>query len=170
MYIRTIAAVLMIYWQGSIAYEYCTKDNQFELCGEKKHIYCHPEQLVEKEIGNLYGVVPMTPLLKRNLLDLHNLIRNNISCGLFGFEKAARMRRLIWDDELSFLANKHVRECNEQKDNCHRVRRFCYSGQNLCLKKGTASVMILEVIKECLDMWLEQKSTNIAKMTDSYKK
>lgn len=49
-----------------------------------------------------------------------------------GFDRAARMATVSWDETLAYLAELNTRQCNMEHDKCRATDRYIYSGQNLC--------------------------------------
>lgn len=94
------------------------------------------------------GHVPLTRKLQRILIAEHNKYRNFIASGevsnqvkgngsnvsdasMQKFPSASRMQELIWDNELMYVAHKHVQHVNFAHDKCRSTQRFPHSGQNL---------------------------------------
>lgn len=56
------------------------------------------------------------------ILDLHNDYRNAICNGsISGFAPCARVARLVWDDELAYLAGLTSHTCNFNYDQCRNT-------------------------------------------------
>uniref|UniRef100_A0A0A1WK81 Venom allergen 5 n=1 Tax=Zeugodacus cucurbitae TaxID=28588 RepID=A0A0A1WK81_ZEUCU len=98
------------------AYYYC--DKQYKLCGDKKHFMCDPDAVPSE--GELLGLLPLTGSIKRLYVDRHNEYRNKLAGGDQEFEgggkfpKATRMREMIWDDELAYLAGMNLKKSHRQ--------------------------------------------------------
>ena len=81
--------------------------------------------------------VPLTRKLKKAFLNWHNYYRNRTAGGhvknknKVRFPKAARMRELIWDAELSFLSHFRTKLVNNGEVDCCGTQRFPYAGQNI---------------------------------------
>ncbi|KAI9583576.1 hypothetical protein GQX74_005324 [Glossina fuscipes] len=77
------------------------------------HLECGaPELSTDYECQRMAPLLPITKKVKRFLLDLHNGWRDKVASGneIGGkegktFQIATRMRELIWDNELNFLAS-----------------------------------------------------------------
>ncbi|CAD7091197.1 unnamed protein product [Hermetia illucens] len=70
--------------------------------------------------------------LKDVFVEAHNFYRNLVASGyLPGYEPAARMATMVWDDELALLAENNVRSCDYEHDSCTTTSYFTRSGQNL---------------------------------------
>ncbi|XP_054744045.1 antigen 5 like allergen Cul n 1-like [Anastrepha obliqua] len=117
------------------AYFYCGAENEKKLCKTKKHIICHPDTLPLE--GEVKAFAPMTNKLKRMFLDHHNEFRNKLAGGQQEFKggekfpNATRMREVLWDDELAYIAGEHAKRCHMAHDECRSTERFPSAGQNL---------------------------------------
>ncbi|XP_011195069.1 antigen 5 like allergen Cul n 1 [Zeugodacus cucurbitae] len=143
------------------AYYYCNKESQ--LCGTSKHFMCDPNSVPKN--GELLGLLPLTRKIKRLYVDRHNELRNKIAGGEQNFKgdgkfpKATRMREVIWDDELAYIAGIHAKRCNMEHDACHATERFPVSGQNLYMWRGGVKPKIKsnELVKSIDIWWSEYK-------------
>uniref|UniRef100_A0A1A9UYN6 Uncharacterized protein n=1 Tax=Glossina austeni TaxID=7395 RepID=A0A1A9UYN6_GLOAU len=96
------------------AYEYCKPETLQKICRPgKMHLECGaPEKKPKYECQKVAPLLPMTKKVKRFLLDLHNAWRDKVAGGEetggksdTSFPIATRMRELIWDNELNYLAS-----------------------------------------------------------------
>ncbi|XP_011193249.1 antigen 5 like allergen Cul n 1 [Zeugodacus cucurbitae] len=138
------------------AFYYC--DKQEKLCGDSKHFMCDPYSVPQE--AELLGLLPLTRKVKDLYVDRHNEHRNRLAGGEQEFKgggkfpKATRMREVIWDDELAYIAGIHAKRCNMEHDSCHDTERFPGSGQNL--HRGGADAKLKEVSAKILgtvDSW-----------------
>lgn len=91
--------------------------------------------IAEKFLGH----VPITRKLKRILLHIHNDYRNRVASGTeimngttqLKYPIASRMREIIWDNELMYVAHVHTRQVRMGHDKCRNTQRYRSSGQNL---------------------------------------
>uniref|UniRef100_T1E2V6 Putative salivary ag5 protein n=1 Tax=Psorophora albipes TaxID=869069 RepID=T1E2V6_9DIPT len=108
---------------------YCAKD----ICStaDKKHIGCDATRQFLSTCSEP-RLVPMSTKRKNLILMMHNRLRNKVaSGGLKKYKKASNMSVMIWDDELAYLAELNVRQCEMKHDECRSTARFKYAGQNL---------------------------------------
>lgn len=64
----------------------------------------------------------MTAEIKDALLLAHNEKRNLIASGnVTGLGPAVRMATMVWDDELSTLAELNTKQCTMVHDSCHNT-------------------------------------------------
>uniref|UniRef100_W8APR1 Venom allergen 5 n=1 Tax=Ceratitis capitata TaxID=7213 RepID=W8APR1_CERCA len=153
LFITVLSTVLCT----SDAYYYC--DKQKDICGPNEHFMCNFETVPRG--GDLMHLAPMTNKLKRLVVDNHNKYRNILASGeqVFGkedkkFPKATRMREVLWDDELAYIAEKHAARCHMMHDKCHSTERFPFSGQNLYIIGGTKMFTDIDFrIVQSIDLW-----------------
>ncbi|XP_001663083.2 venom allergen 5-like [Aedes aegypti] len=116
---------------------YCAKD----LCSSgKKHIGCNAHRgfastCIEPKI------IPMSTKRKNLILMMHNRLRNLVASGnLSKFEPASNMSLMIWDNELAYLAELNVKQCQMEHDACRSTAQFKYAGQNLAFSWTSGSL------------------------------
>ncbi|XP_061399396.1 antigen 5 like allergen Cul n 1-like [Musca vetustissima] len=110
------------------------------------------------------GHVPITKKMKRIFMHIHNDYRNRVASGKeIGatsekhFPKASRMRELIWDNELMYVAHIHTAQTRMGHDKCRATQRFLFAGQNLGWKGTVCSIPIIEMLNESLhEMYMEK--------------
>ncbi|XP_055611439.1 antigen 5 like allergen Cul n 1-like [Uranotaenia lowii] len=97
------------------------------------HIGCDTDRQFAKTCTG-HRLVPMSTKRQKVILMTHNRLRNNIANGeITGYQKAANMSMLLWDDELAYLAELNVKQCDTKHDQCRSTERFKYAGQNIGL-------------------------------------
>ncbi|XP_049302080.1 antigen 5 like allergen Cul n 1-like [Bactrocera dorsalis] len=138
------------------AYYYC--DKQEELCGDSKHFMCDPDDVPRE--GELLGLLPLTRKIKRMYVERHNEYRNKLAGGEQSFKGggkfpiATRMREVIWDNELAYIAGHHAKRCNLEHDACHSTKRFPGSGQNLFIMGLSGKPeTVADVVETAVDGW-----------------
>ncbi|XP_053959432.1 antigen 5 like allergen Cul n 1-like [Anastrepha ludens] len=144
------------------AYFYCGEENEKKLCQTSKHFICHPET-VSRE-GEVKAFAPMTNKLKRLFVDHHNEYRNKLAGGQQEFKGggkfpiATRMREVLWDDELAYIAGEHAKRCHMAHDECRSTERFPGAGQNLFTKNRDSEMYTKapEVVLRAVDAWWEE--------------
>ncbi|XP_017486935.1 PREDICTED: venom allergen 5-like [Rhagoletis zephyria] len=147
---------------GTNAYYYCGEAIQKELCGRNpQHIICHPETVPID--GTLLALAPLTNKIKRLFVDRHNELRNKLAGGEQVFKGggkfpiASRMREVLWDDELAYIAGQHASRCHMMHDKCRSTKRFPGAGQNLYIIAGRKkfSNMSQEALSSVEAWWSE---------------
>ncbi|XP_037886751.1 uncharacterized protein LOC119635816 [Glossina fuscipes] len=120
------------------AYEYCKDETLKKICRPgKMHLECGaPELSTDYECQRMAPLLPITKKVKRFLLDLHNGWRDKVASGneIGGkegktFQIATRMRELIWDNELNFLASNQVKRGKQFKVDCVASKRLNFVSQ-----------------------------------------
>lgn len=67
------------------------------------------------------------------------------------------MRRLIWDEELSYVAHFHATQVKFGHDKCRNTVRYRKSGQNLGFSGSMSLASIVDVINTSLtEMYYEK--------------
>lgn len=123
----------------------------------------------------------MTNKLKAYILHLHNYYRNLLAGGTEISTKnnqkypiALRMRRLIWDDQLSYVAHFHAAQVKFGHDRCRNTLKHPNSGQNLGFTGSKYIGSVINMINNSLTQMYHEKNliteTNdiITKLTPEY--
>ncbi|XP_037899243.1 venom allergen 5-like [Glossina fuscipes] len=126
------------------------------------HIACEAGVLRRK--GEHYFNYPMTEKLKNYILRFHNECRHRIAGGdeiilksKKKFPIAARMRELIWDDELAYVAHALAERCNiESKNVCQTTPRFQFPGQTKASKMTNTEIKAMGFIHDVLNEFESQ--------------
>lgn len=80
-------------------------------------------------------IVNISPALKKLIVDAHNAKREIVaSGGIKHLKRPCNLPKMQWDDDLAYLAQLNVQECDFNHDQCHDTSKFTYSGQNLGMK------------------------------------
>ncbi|KAI8039635.1 venom allergen 3-like [Drosophila gunungcola] len=122
-------------------YNYC--NNRTHVCNlsKRKHFMCQ----LEKDLppfGNgttFHALVPDTTNMHLNALGILNTFRNVFASGELitkrnkTFPTARRMRRLIWDAELAYMARSHAATVSFKHSECRSTLRFPLVGECLAL-------------------------------------
>ncbi|XP_074030385.1 venom allergen 3 isoform X3 [Leptinotarsa decemlineata] len=125
---------LIIVFQVASATDYC------KICENGTHTMC----LFNEGPGPNcldYKKIEITDQMKKSIVDIHNDIRNHVASGretrgrLGGQPPAADMSQLVWDEELSLMAQRWADQCVNinatfQHDFCRKTDRFDV-GQNI---------------------------------------
>ncbi|KAI9575249.1 hypothetical protein GQX74_015272 [Glossina fuscipes] len=106
----------------------------------------------------------MTEKLKNYILRFHNECRHRIAGGdeiilksKKKFPIAARMRELIWDDELAYVAHALAERCNiESKNVCQTTPRFQFPGQTKASKMTNTEIKAMGFIHDVLNEFESQ--------------
>ncbi|KAJ8664925.1 hypothetical protein QAD02_006587 [Eretmocerus hayati] len=97
---------------------------------------------------------------KQALLRRHNQLRQKVASGLEnkgsnGPQPAAKsMPNLVWDAELSKIAQRWADQCNFSHDQCRNVDRF-HVGQNIAISGTTGDLNSIR-ITSLVDNWYEE--------------
>lgn len=81
--------------------------------------------------------IPDTYLLRERVVDFHNQFRDAVAAGTLRskfhkkFPPAKRMRELIWDLELAYMARLHVSTLSFKHTMCRAVKRFPLVGESM---------------------------------------
>nr|XP_023015804.1 venom allergen 3-like isoform X2 [Leptinotarsa decemlineata] len=150
---------LIIVFQVASATDYC------KICENGTHTMC----LFNEGPGPNcldYKKIEITDQMKKSIVDIHNDIRNHVASGretrgrLGGQPPAADMSQLVWDEELSLMAQRWADQCVNinatfQHDFCRKTDRFDV-GQNI-LTAVTINSNLPEIANLILS-WYKQVS------------
>ncbi|XP_017005564.2 venom allergen 3-like [Drosophila takahashii] len=119
-------------------YNYCNNKTHKCVLEQSEHFMCQLHKF--SPLGGYtryYETVPDTPLLQNKILGILNKFRNRFASGELWtnenrtFAKAKRMRRLIWDNELGYMARAHASTVSFKHSECRATSRFPYVGEVL---------------------------------------
>lgn len=104
--------------------------------------------------------VPITTVLKNQIVLNHNKFRNTIALGDHpDFNSAQRMAQLVWNDELAWLAQLNTRQCAMKHDACHNTAKFSNSGQNLgTMSSSRAHYKPSDVLDGVISNWFNENA------------
>lgn len=69
-------------------------------------------------------MLPMNDAMKKAILDVHNKLRSDIANGKIpNYSKAANMKVLTWDQELTDRAALNVHQCEMKHDDCRSTSK-----------------------------------------------
>ncbi|XP_075151229.1 antigen 5 like allergen Cul n 1-like [Haematobia irritans] len=163
--------VTLLYILTSVtSWEYCKPDIHKKLCKSPLiHTVCDPSMAFDNSVSMISNEfkahVPITKKIKRIFLHIHNDYRNRVASGeeirngttIAKFPKASRMRELIWDNELMYVAHIHTTQTRMGHDKCRNTQRFLNAGQNLGWKGTAYNVPIIEMLNNSLlEMYMEK--------------
>lgn len=98
-------------------------------CQPKTHIACNNNGAFYTTCNNPVAVKFTSSQLKL-ILQGHNAYRNKVASGkLQGFSTARRMAKMIWNDQMAFLAELNTKQCKMVKALCfsmsfHKLNQF----------------------------------------------
>nr|XP_016930169.1 venom allergen 3-like isoform X1 [Drosophila suzukii] len=121
-------------------YNYC--NNRTHTCNKRNtvHFMCRLHRFTP--VGSTtryYDTVPDTPNLQTEILSILNRFRDQFASGELRtnenrtFERAKRMRLLIWDKELGYMARAHASTISFAHSECRSTERFPYVGEVLAM-------------------------------------
>lgn len=144
---------------------------QQKYCAGMEHIACVPNSFPTNKLCRNVTLIPMDSRSISLIVHLHNLYRNSIASGdIKKFPKAKKMSVMEWDDNLQFLAEKHVPHCTFQHDQCRATPRFPLSGQNIFFQGTLGHIPnATDAIEQGLLGWFEEyrdaKSSLVDRLT-----
>lgn len=142
--------------------DFCSKMS----CKKNDHLFCGGKLKHNGYLGTTPKKVELTDNLKTLILDKHNELRNILACGepkvvnIAGqtFPKPAKMPKVIWSEELEWLADFNGRTCASQHDECMQTPNYKTPGQNLAMRKAsslTPEQFIKKMIPSLFSEYLE---------------
>ncbi|XP_037825584.1 antigen 5 like allergen Cul n 1-like [Lucilia sericata] len=132
-----------------------------QLCGNKTdvhHIACENDGKFKEGCSDDATDIDISNY-KQVFLDEHNKRRNLIASGeVTGYDSAARMATVLWDDDLEYLGRLNLHTCKLDHDECNHTFKYRNVGQNLCAisKFKTEEVDIKNIIEEAVTMWFDE--------------
>ncbi|XP_017474138.1 PREDICTED: venom allergen 5-like, partial [Rhagoletis zephyria] len=107
-------AILVAAFEIVSATNYCDTS----LCSSGQHIACNNTGNFASSCQNA-ALASLTQETKNLIVSAHNTKRNTVAGGSTALEPACRMATMTWDDELAFLAELNVKQCQMRHDACH---------------------------------------------------
>ncbi|XP_055692640.1 antigen 5 like allergen Cul n 1-like [Lutzomyia longipalpis] len=125
--------------------------------GQGRHIACENTEFPQGKCQNKQ-LVPIDEDLKIVILARHNRYRSQLAIGhVPRFPKAAKMEEMVWDDQLAYLAQQHVKHCSFMHDECRATEEFPTAGQNLAFTaEPTANVSYPSILDSLVDLWWKE--------------
>ncbi|XP_016953532.1 antigen 5 like allergen Cul n 1-like isoform X3 [Drosophila biarmipes] len=127
---------LMLLLTLASGYNYCNNKTHRCVMQNMEHFMCRLKKFpAYGGQAKLHDIVPDTKNFEEIVLDLLNGLRNLFASGKLKtrrnkrFAKARRMRKLIWDKELAYLARNHASTMSFMRTECRSTRRFPYVGE-----------------------------------------
>ncbi|XP_002138493.2 venom allergen 3-like [Drosophila pseudoobscura] len=121
--------------QGS-AYNYCHNDTHFCLAANRQHFMCRLDAELPP-VAAYKGTIPDTKKFHAIILKQLNSYRDRLASGFLEtrsnkiFPAAKRMRELIWDLELGYMARSHASTVSFKHSECRATQRFPMAGEAL---------------------------------------
>ncbi|XP_017070269.1 antigen 5 like allergen Cul n 1-like [Drosophila eugracilis] len=121
-------------------YNYCNNKTHICVLKNTKHFMCNLKMF--RPFANrarFHASVPDNLKMQILILDKLNNLRNQFASGNLRtrnnktFASAKRMRRLMWDKELAYMAHTHASTVSYTPTNCRSTLRFPYVGQVISL-------------------------------------
>lgn len=130
------------------------------LCKGNKHLHCGGKLDKHEYLGRTPEKMNLGEDMKQLILNLHNEMRNAFACGdrqitnVAGdvFPKAARLPKMIWDEELEWGADRNGETCAYNHD-CMVTPTYKQAGQNLAAKRTEIEWTPEQIITPLVKNW-----------------
>ncbi|KAH8237098.1 hypothetical protein KR038_004238, partial [Drosophila bunnanda] len=144
-------------------HNYC--NNKTHVCnmGGLKHFMCRLDEELPAFKGTQFlEIVPESRYFQTEALILLNNFRDMLASGQvlnnlnMTFPSARRMRRLIWDSELAYLARVHASTVSFKHTECRATLRFPFVGEIMAVMNApiTRKLTIIKVLMNAFrPMW-----------------
>lgn len=150
----SLISLVSVSVNGQVNENWCDLEKNY--CNGKPHIGCNTTQLENKCVNMKIGQI--TEDLKGNIMNLHNYYRNEIATGKSApYPKANRMREMIWDKELEYLAGLHVKTCNGIKDGCRSTYDSDAAGQSIGFRFNSKDSIKI-ALQKIITRWYSEKN------------
>ncbi|XP_017070270.1 venom allergen 3-like [Drosophila eugracilis] len=144
-------------------YNYCNNKTHKCVLEKTEHFMCRLDKYTPLENATkLYAIVPDTESLQLNILNILNRFRNHFASGdlrtakNITFARAKRMRTLLWDNELGYMARVHASTVSYQHTECRATLRFPYVGESLALLVPKQSIEIPEILQKMFNTMFDE--------------
>ncbi|SPP73246.1 venom allergen 3-like [Drosophila guanche] len=139
------------------AYNYCHNKSHFCMAANTQHFMCRLDAELPS-VATYRGTIPDTKGLQGIILHLLNTYRDKVASGDLKTRKnkaypgAKRMRQLIWDLELGYMARSHAATVSFKHSECRATQRFPMAGEALGVVGATTDRRSMnEILKLSLD-------------------
>lgn len=154
--------------------DFCERLEKEKACEGRnipKHIYCGgiPKKDKQEFLGNTPNKIELDSEQKNIILHSHNELRNVMGCGepvmtnFIGetFPRAARMPKLMWDEELEWGADINAKQCTKTRD-CPVTYNYLEAGQNMGARQQKNDVNVTDFLRRRPKIWwLEYLNTRV---------
>ncbi|XP_023036970.2 venom allergen 3, partial [Drosophila willistoni] len=119
------------------AYNYCHNASHFCNVAQMKHFMCQLDSELQPLDGSVHykATIPDTVGFQNIILSLLNSCRSRLASGNLmtasnvTFPSASRMREIIWDNELAYMARTHAATVSFRHSECRSTQRFPMAGE-----------------------------------------
>uniref|UniRef100_A0A336M3A3 CSON007712 protein n=1 Tax=Culicoides sonorensis TaxID=179676 RepID=A0A336M3A3_CULSO len=175
MILHKILTILVLPYMVTSKSDWCAIEKDVNLCNGTSHTGCSGTGIQPPNPSECKNnlMVKMTPKLKEKILYEHNLWRNKLAGGkIKHYPTAAKMLKMHWDDELAYLAEKHVKMCSKKHDLCIITDKYRYPGQNIAFSKLEHPLdNYEEIVADLIEKWFsehEKISESVVKVIVSH--
>lgn len=142
----------------------CTKDGKSP---ERQHLFCGGKAIIAKDpvIGTTPLKLELDDAAKDLIIERHNEFRNIIACrdrdmlvrNIKGdaFPKAAKMPKLMWNNELEWAADLNGKTCSNTHD-CPFTVSFPRAGQNIAGMSSETRIDQIDFLNDTIRNWWSQ--------------
>ncbi|XP_017045188.1 venom allergen 3-like [Drosophila ficusphila] len=134
-------------------YNYCNNKTHSCVQNGMEHFMCRLNKFAPfGGSTQFHAMVPDTPELREDILSILNNFRDSFAAGELmtsenkTFSKAKRMRCLIWDNELGYMARRHASTLSFKHSDCRSTQRFPYVGECLAMITPKHKLKIHEIL------------------------
>nr|C8YJA1.1 RecName: Full=Tabinhibitin 6; Flags: Precursor [Tabanus yao]ACS72296.1 RGD-containing platelet inhibitor 6 [Tabanus yao] len=119
-----LLAALVLQYATIDAVNYCNLPCR----GDRFHVGCG-ESAFAQECGESPETLDLLKEHTDEILSKINDVRDHVAKGSWGLPMAARMKVVVWDEELARLATRHTKGCLAETHACRNTERFLFPGQ-----------------------------------------
>lgn len=129
--------------------DYCKLScgNDHTLCKFKP---CKPSHAC----GTEFKMYKLTNITRSFIVSEHNILRSIQAQSRLGYPAASNMRKMMYKEELEFLAQCWANRCTYKRDYCNATPDFKYVGQNVYVNhKHMETYTDIQMIREGFKKW-----------------
>ncbi|KAI8039634.1 tabinhibitin 10-like isoform X2 [Drosophila gunungcola] len=152
--IRSLVIPVILLLPLASGYNYCNNKTHRCVLEGKEHFMCRLDKFRPLLGSTIYhAIVPDVPYLQDQILRILNQFRNSFAGGELAthnnktFASAKRMRKLIWDKELAYMARTHASTVSLQHSECRSTQRFAHVGEVLFVAVPNARAKINYILE-----------------------
>nr|NP_001261162.1 uncharacterized protein Dmel_CG43776, isoform A [Drosophila melanogaster]NP_001286824.1 uncharacterized protein Dmel_CG43776, isoform B [Drosophila melanogaster]AGB93692.1 uncharacterized protein Dmel_CG43775, isoform A [Drosophila melanogaster]AHN56619.1 uncharacterized protein Dmel_CG43775, isoform B [Drosophila melanogaster] len=162
MILSAVLPVILMISTMTYGYNYCNNRTHRCILLNTQHFMCRLDKIPSLGGTRYHAIVPDIPKLRTEILRIINNFRNQFASGAFRtsenrtFTQAKRMRQILWDSELAYMARSHASTVSFQHTKCRSTVRFPRVGECLAMMVPKYKHTVHEALKKMFKIMFDE--------------